>query len=680
MEQQDHAGSSPAHGAHAAPVHEQGRTGDHDHHAMMVADYRRRFWVSLAVTLPILALSPLIQQALGLADALAFPGSRWVLLLLASFVYGYGGWPFLTGLVRELRERNPGMMTLVGMAISVAYFYSTAVVFGVSGKLFFWETVTLIDLMLVGHWVEMRSVMGAGQALEALVKLMPAEAQLLESDGSTREVKIAELRPGDHVRVRPGEKVPADGEIVEGHTLLDESMLTGESRPVEKGPRDAVIAGAVNGSGALVVMVRKTGADSYLAQVVELVRNAQSSRSRIQNLADRAAFYLTVSALAAGALTFGAWLGLAGATFVFTLERAITVMVIACPHALGLAIPLVVAVSTNLSARNGLLIRDRAAFERARAIDTVVFDKTGTLTEGRFGVTGIIPFGEVSVEEVLRLAAAVELSSEHPIAQGILRAAEERGLQLPEAIDFQSLAGRGARALVDGELIRVLSAGALREEGLALHGEASGDGSGSGRTEVYVVRGETSLGAIYLDDVIRPESREAVDALHAFGVRVVILTGDKREVADWVAEELGVDEVIAEVLPHQKSAHIEALKQQGRTVAMTGDGVNDAPALATADVGLAIGAGTDVAIATADVVLVRSDPRDVVTVLRLSRATYRKMVQNLWYAAGYNIVAIPLAAGVLAWAGVLLIPAAGAVLMSLSTVVVAINARFLKLA
>ncbi|MCZ6553548.1 MAG: copper-translocating P-type ATPase [SAR324 cluster bacterium] len=646
----------------------------------MVADYRRRFWVSLAVTLPILALSPLIQQALGLADALAFPGSRWVLLLLASFVYGYGGWPFLSGLVRELRERNPGMMTLVGMAISVAYFYSTAVVFGVSGKLFFWETVTLIDLMLVGHWVEMRSVMGAGQALEALVKLMPAEAQLLESDGSTREVKIAELRPGDRVRVRPGEKVPADGEIVEGHTLLDESMLTGESRPVEKGPRDAVIAGAVNGSGALVVIVRKTGADSYLAQVVELVRNAQSSRSRIQNLADRAAFYLTVSALAAGALTFGVWLGLAGATFVFTLERAITVMVIACPHALGLAIPLVVAVSTNLSARNGLLIRDRAAFERARAIDTVVFDKTGTLTEGRFGVTGIIPLGEASEEEVLRLAAAVELSSEHPIAQGILRAAEERGLQLPEAIDFQSLAGRGARALVDGEPIRVLSAGAMREEGLALHGEASGNGSGSGRTEVYVVRGETSLGAIYLDDIIRPESREAVDALHAFGVRVVILTGDKREVADWVAEELGVDEVIAEVLPHQKSAHIEALKQQGRTVAMTGDGVNDAPALATADVGLAIGAGTDVAIATADVVLVRSDPRDVVTVLRLSRATYRKMLQNLWYAAGYNIVAIPLAAGVLAWAGVLLVPAAGAVLMSLSTVVVAINARFLKLA
>ena len=369
MEHQDHAGSSPAHGPHAAPEHEQGRTGDHDHHAMMVADYRRRFWVSLAVTLPILALSPLIQQALGLVDALAFPGSRWVLLLLASFVYGYGGWPFLSGLVRELRERNPGMMTLVGMAISVAYFYSTAVVFGVSGKLFFWETVTLIDLMLVGHWVEMRSVMGAGQALEALVKLMPAEAQLPESDGSTREVKIAGLRPGDRVRVRPGEKVPADGEIVEGRTLLDESMLTGESQPVEKGPRDAVIAGAVNGSGALVVMVRKTGADSYLAQVVELVRNAQSSRSRMQNLADRAAFYLTVSALAAGGLTFVAWLGLAGATFVFTLERAITVMVIACPHALGLAIPLVVAVSTNLSARTGLLIRHRAALEPARPAD-----------------------------------------------------------------------------------------------------------------------------------------------------------------------------------------------------------------------------------------------------------------------------------------------------------------------
>ena len=667
--------------AHGSASQDASEHTDHDpqaHHAAMVEDFRRRFFVSLAATLPILVLSPMIQQWLGWGEALAFPGDTMVLLALSAFVYGYGGWPFLTGLVEELRDRTPGMMTLVAFAITVAFVYSAAVAVGVPGQMFFWETATLVDLMLVGHWIEMRSVMGASRALEKLARLMPNTAHRVTDDGETEEVPIADLTPGDRVRVKSGEKIPADGTVVDGTSSVNESMLTGESVPVEKSDGDEVIAGAVNGTGSLVVEVEKTGESSYLNQVIGLVREAQESRSRTQNLADRAAYWLTLIALTAGALTFGTWyLGL-GETFVFSLERAVTVMVITCPHALGLAIPLVVSVSTGLGAQRGLLIRDRGAFEQARHLDTVVFDKTGTLTEGRFGVTDVLVFEGAGEDEVLRLSAAVEQHSEHPIAAGILRAAEDRGLDVPEAGDFEAMTGTGVRAAVEGTEVRVLSPGAARDEvDLPEHDAATLQNQG--KTVVYLVRDGVPLGALALADVIREESREAIDTLHALEIDVVMLTGDNERVARWVAEELGVDRVIAEVLPDEKSDVIEELQSEGRRVAMTGDGVNDAPALATADVGIAIGAGTDVAVETADVVLVESDPRDAVDVIRLAQATYRKMVQNLWWATGYNVVAIPLAAGVLATAGILLSPAVGAILMSLSTVIVAINARYLTL-
>lgn len=644
----------------------------------MVDDFKRRFWVSLAVTIPILLLSPMIRAWLGAGDALSFTGDTWVLLALSTFVYLYGGWPFLTGLIEEIRERRPGMMTLVGMAITVAYVYSVAVVFGLEGMLFFWETATLIDLMLLGHWIEMRSVMGASRALEELARLMPADAHRIDQDGNAVDVPVAELRKGDRVRVKSSEKIPADGRVVEGQSSVDESMLTGESEPIAKAPGDAVIAGSVNGRGSLVVEVEKTGEESYLNQVIGLVREAQQSKSRTQDLANRAAFYLTLVALTVGTLTFVVWYLVADSSLNFSVARAVTVMVIACPHALGLAIPLVVAVSTSISARKGLLIRNRVAFERARLLDTVVFDKTGTLTEGRFGVTDTFVFSSITEDELLGLAAAVEQHSEHPIAVGVVRTATQRGISIPQATDFEAIPGKGVTASVEGASIQILSPGALAEEGLTVRGDHNDQLGRQGKTVVFVVRKGEVIGALALADVIRPSSREAVRALHEMGITVVMLTGDRKPVADWVAEEIDLDRTIAEVLPDEKSRHIEKLKSEGRVVAMTGDGVNDAPALATADVGIAIGAGTDVAAETADVILVDSDPLDVVQVIRLARATYRKMVQNLWYAAGYNVVAIPLAAGVLASAGVILNPAAGAVLMSLSTIVVAINARLLR--
>ena len=676
----DPATQESAHADHASSANGENHDGDghHAHHAAMVEDFRRRFWVSLVATVPILALSPMIQQWLGVAGAWTFPGDVGLLLGLSTFVYGYGGWPFLTGMVDELRERTPGMMTLVALAISVAYLYSAAVVLGVPGEVFFWETATLIDLMLVGHWIEMRSVMGASQALEKLARLMPSTAHRLTDSGETEDVPIAALEPGDRVRVKSGEKIPADGTVVDGRSSVNESMLTGESVPVEKNEGDEVIAGAVNGTGSLVVSVEKTGESSYLNQVITLVREAQQSQSRTQNLADRAAYWLTLIALTAGALTFLAWFVGVGEPFAFSLERMVTVMVITCPHALGLAIPLVVAVSTGLGAQRGLLIRDRAAFEQARNLDTVVFDKTGTLTEGRFGVTDVLVFDGDGEEEVIRQAAAVEQHSEHPIAEGIVRAAEDRGLDVPDASDFEALTGEGVRATVDGTEVRVLSPGAAAEA-VDLPDHDATTLQGQGKTVVYVVEDGVALGALALADVIREESREAIQTLHNLGIDVVMLTGDNERVAQWVAEELGLDRVIAEVLPDEKSHVIKELQNEGRLVAMTGDGVNDAPALATADVGIAIGAGTDVAVETADIVLVESDPRDAVDVIRLAQATYRKMVQNLWWATGYNVVAIPLAGGVLATAGILLSPAVGAILMSLSTVIVAVNARFLSL-
>lgn len=654
----------------------------HGHHAAMVEDFKRRFFVSILVSIPILLLSPMIQGWLGIGETLAFTGSNWILFGLSAFVYIYGGWPFLKGMVNELREMNPGMMTLVALAISVAFFYSAAVVLGLEGKLFFWETATLIDLMLLGHWIEMRSVMGASRALEELARLMPSEAHRVDAKGNVEDVPITDLKEGDVVLIKSSEKIPADGEVTEGTSAINESMLTGESRPVEKAVGDAVIAGSINGGGSIRVRVNKTGEASYLNQVIDLVRTAQQSKSKTQDLANRAAFYLTLVAIAAGVTTFAVWFFATSEDLTFAIERAVTVMVITCPHALGLAIPLVVAVSTSISAKRGLLIRNRAAFEQARNLDTIVFDKTGTLTEGRFGVTDVQQFSEESEDTLIRLAAAVEQGSEHPIAAGIVKEAKDRKLDLPEAKAFEAITGKGVQASVEDKQIQILSPGAVEKAGLTLPDDAAGILGKQGKTVVYVVEvgaGEpTVMGALALADVIRTSAKDAIDTLHEMGIQAVMLTGDKQEVADYVAAELNLDQVIAEVLPDQKSEHIKRLQKEGRHVAMTGDGVNDAPALATADVGIAIGAGTDVAVETADIVLVDSDPADAVRVIELARATYRKMVQNLWYAAGYNIVAIPLAAGVFSAWGIILSPAVGAVLMSLSTVVVAINARFLK--
>lgn len=643
------------------------------HHAHMIEDFRRRFWVSLVLTLPILFLSPMLRKIFGL-EALAFPGDRYLLFGLASAVYFYGGWPFLKGLFSELRERRPGMMTLIAVAITTAYAYSSLVTFGLPGKVFFWELATLIDIMLLGHWIEMRSVLGASRALEELARLMPSTAHRLLPNGATEEVPLEDLRPGDRVLVRPGEKIPADGQVLEGQSAVNEAMLTGESRPVEKKPGDEVIGGAINGEGSLVVEITRTGKESFLSQVIELVRQAQESKSRTQDLANRAAFWLTLIALSGGALTFLVWWAAMRKDLAFSLERTVTVMVITCPHALGLAVPLVVAVSTALAAKRGLLIRNRAAFERARNLTAVVFDKTGTLTEGRFGVTKVLSWEGFSPEEVLRLAASVETHSEHPIARAVAEASPET----EPVEDFKALPGRGARGRVSGREVLVVSPGYLREKGLDLPKEAE-ELSAKGQTVIFVLVEGKLVGAIGLSDRVRPESRAAIKALKARGLKCFMLTGDNARVAQAVAEELGLDEFFAEVLPQEKAQKIREVKARGEIVAMTGDGVNDAPALAEADVGVAIGAGTEVAIETADIVLVRNNPEDVVSIIDLARATYRKMIQNLFWATGYNAVAIPLAAGVLYKYGVLLSPALGAVLMSLSTVIVAINARRLKI-
>ena len=657
---------------------ERGREGHGSHHAHMVEEFKRRFWVSLVLTIPILLLSPLIQEALGLVDTLAgVPFQRPSAFLLSTAVFFYGGWPFLKGLFDELSDVRPGMMTLIALAISVAYFYSAAVVFGLEGEPFFWELATLIDIMLLGHWIEMRSVMGASRALEELVELMPAEAHLVQEDGSTRDVPITELDPGNRILVKPGEKIPADGTVVKGTTSVNEAMLTGESRPVEKSEGDEVIGGAVNGEAAITVEVGRTGEESYLAQMIDLVEEAQESRSRTQDLANRAALWLTIVALSAGAITLVAWLVFAGRDLPFSIERMVTVMVITCPHALGLAIPLVVAVSTALSARNGLLVRDRSAFERARELDAVILDKTGTLTEGRFGVSSVFSLGEKSEDEILRLAASIESQSEHPIAAGVVRGAEERDVSFPSPDDFSAIPGKGAQGRIEGAEVKVVSPGYLEEQGLSYDDEGVEAASEEGNTVVFLLVEGRLEGAIALSDVIREESREALRRLKEKGIQVMMLTGDSEDVARSVARELELDDYFAEVLPDEKQAKVREVKSRGLRVAMIGDGVNDAPALVEADVGIAIGAGTDVAIESADIVLVRSDPRDVAAIVELADATYRKMIQNLWWATGYNVFAIPLAAGALYWAGIILSPAVGAVLMSLSTVVVAINARLL---
>ncbi len=683
----DKRSSSKPHSQHSA--HGKSHKDDHgknghenhqSHHAHMVADFRRRLWISLILTLPILALAPLIQRLLGLQQTLAFAGDGYVQFGFSTVVFFYGGWPFLKGMADELGKKEPGMMTLIALAVTVAYGYSSAVVFGLPGKVFFWELATLIDIMLLGHWIEMRSVMSASGALEELARLMPSEAHKLTPGNKTEDVPVSALDPGDQVLVKPGEKVPTDGTIVKGRTRVNQSMVTGESQPVEKGETDEVIAGTVNGESAITVAVEKTGDQTYLSQVVKMVKQAQQSRSQTQDLANRAAFWLTLIAIAAGLSTLGAWIG-AGREFVFSLERMVTVMVITCPHALGLAVPLVVAVSTSLAAGNGLLIRDRTAFERARNVQAVVFDKTGTLTEGRFGVTDRIVSGEdIQTQELLRLGASVESHSEHPIAQGIVDHAKEQELSLTEPEEFEAIAGKGVQARIEGRLIRVVSPGYLSENQIEPpHQQKARALSEQGKTVVWVLEEQTPLGMVALADRIREESKEAINGLQQMGVQVMMLSGDARNVAQWVAEELSLDDYFAEVLPDQKAEQIRAVQSRHLTVAMVGDGVNDAPALAQADIGVAIGAGTDVAIETADIVLVRSDPRDVLAIARLSRATYRKMVQNLWWAAGYNIIAIPLAAGVLYPVFQFLMPPAiGALIMSLSTVIVAVNARLLS--
>jgi len=664
-----------SHDTHTRHI-EHGKKEADNHHAHMVADFRRRFWISTIITIPILTLSPTIQGLVGLGDSIRFSGDLHIAFLLSSVVFFYGGYPFLKGLFDELKSAQPGMMTLIAVAITTAYLYSSAVVFGLSGKVFFWELATLIDIMLLGHWIEMKSVVGASRALEELARLMPSEAHKLMPDGTIQDVPLHALMVGDKVVVKPGDKIPADGEVVDGTTSVNESMITGESRPVAKEVGGEVIGGSINGEGSITVQVKKTGKDSYLSQVIELVKEAQESKSRTQDLANRAALWLTIIALTVGTVTFLIWTAIMSKDLAFALERTVTVMVITCPHALGLAVPLVVAVSTALAAGNGLLIRNRAAFEGARKIRAIIFDKTGTLTEGRFGVTDVLVFAEeLEEKELLKFATSVESHSEHPIAKGIVGSS-------PEAYPvegFRAIPGKGAEGKVKDRDVKVVSPGYLRERGISFSDERVEKISSQGKTVVYVMIDGEVKGAIALADIIRPESRKAITMLKEMGIRCMMLTGDHRQVARWVAEELGLDEYFAEVLPHEKVEKVKEVQSRGLVVAMTGDGVNDAPALAQADIGIAIGAGTDVAIETADIILVRSNPLDVVAIIGLARATYEKMVQNLAWATGYNAFAIPLAAGVLYNYGVLLSPAVGAVLMSLSTVIVAINARFLRM-
>ena len=674
-----HAGTSPpAGGGDDTAAH-----AGHDKHAgHSVAMFRDKFLLSFLLTLPTLVWGHMLQSALGYT-APSVPGARWIPAIFGSAVFMYGGTPFLAGAVREIRDRLPGMMTLIALAISVAFAFSLAVVLGFPGMPLWEELATLVTVMLLGHWLEMRSISQAQGALGELAKLLPSTAARIHGEGAAERVEdvpVTELREGDVVLVRPGAGVPADGVVRSGRSDVDEALVTGESAPVEKEEGATVIAGTVNGSGSLRVEVTGTGERTTLAGIMRLVAQAQNSRSRAQALADRAAFWLTWIALGAGVVTLVAWLSI-GATASTAIERFVTVLVIACPHALGLAVPLVLAISTTLGARAGLLVRDRRGLEEARNLTTVVFDKTGTLTLGEHRVVAVRTVGELSEDEALRLSAAVERDAEHPIARAIVASATERGLTVPESRAFESIPGRGVRSIVDGHALAVGGPNLLSSLGVAPTPELqrfAEEAAVRGQGVVYLIEGSRALAAFAVADAVRPESAEAVRRLHEAGIEVVMMTGDTRAVAEAVARDLGIDTVLAQVLPEDKSAHIEALQRQGKRVAMVGDGVNDAPALVIADVGVAIGAGTKVAVEAGDIVLVRSDPRDVPRIIDLSRVSYRKMVQNLWWAAGYNIIAIPLAAGVLATWGVVLSPAVGAVLMSMSTIIVAINAQLLR--
>ncbi|WP_243064248.1 heavy metal translocating P-type ATPase [Humibacter sp. RRB41] len=688
-----HAGHNHAahdHATHEHGTHDHGAHGDsahdhsaHDHSAHDPAQFRAKFWWSLALTVPTMVFSTGLQDILGLSGP-RFPGSQYIPAVFGIVVFLYGGLVFLKGGIAELRSKQPGMMTLISLAIVVALGYSLAVTLGLAGMDFWWELASLITIMLLGHWIEMSAVMGAQNALGELASLLPDTADLVTDDG-TRQVPTAELSVGDRVLVRPGAAIPADGLVVSGRSDVDESLLTGESAAVTKVTEASVVAGSVNGSGSLTVEVTKERDDTALAGIMRLVAQAQASKSGAQLLADRAAGWLFYAAIAAAAVTLVVWLFVKPGDPGFVLERVVTVLIIACPHALGLAIPLVAQIATSLGAKNGILVRSRAALEDARRIDVVLFDKTGTLTQGRQGVAAVMTANGQSDEQVLALAAAVEAEAEHPIGRAIVASARERGIRFENAGDFTAQAGRGVFGTVEGATITVGSPRVVAERGLALEqrlADAAERAQAAGETVVFVLSDASGsdrvIGAIAVADVVRAESKDAVAALRRRGVRVAMLTGDSKSVADAVAAGLGIDEVIAEVLPDQKAAAVSALQADGSRVMMVGDGVNDAPALAQADVGVAIGAGTDVAIESAGIVLASSDPRGVPMTIALSAHTYRKMTQNLWWAAGYNIVTIPLAAGVLEPLGVVVSPALGAVLMSASTIVVAVNAQLLR--
>ena len=654
--------------------HENNEHKNHNkgHHERMIEDFKKRFFVSIIVTIPILLLSPMIQEWFNFV--IEFPGSQYVLFLLSSFIYFYGGWPFLKGVYKEISDKQPGMMTLIAMAITVAYLYSSATVFGLEGDDFFWELATLIDIMLLGHWIEMRSVLSASKALDKLAALMPDVAHRF-TNGETEDVKVDKLQSGDKILVKPGEKIPADGRIAKGSTSINESMLTGEAKPVEKDKGDEVIGGSINGEDSIEVTVGDIGEDSYLSKVITMVQEAQKSKSKTQNLVDRAALWLTIIALTVGFTTLFVWVLLRD-DLTFAIARMATVMVITCPHALGLATPLVVANSTALSAKNGLLIRNRTAFENSRKIDTIVFDKTGTLTRGEFGVNNIQIFSDhYDEKEVLKLSASLEQNSEHPIAKGIIAKAEEQEIDLVEVDDFQALKGRGIQGEINGKKMMVVSPGYLTENEISIPSEVSTKGIS---TNVFLLIQDQVIAVISLADQIREESHEAIQSLKKLGISCWMLTGDNEETAAEVSRELELDGYFSEVLPDEKQDKIKSLQKEEKFVAMTGDGVNDAPALAQADVGIAIGSGTDVAAETADIILVNSNPQDVVTLMSFGKATYRKMVQNLIWATAYNVFAIPLAAGVLIPVGILISPAVGAILMSLSTIIVAINAKLLS--
>ncbi len=643
----------------------------HDHHKM-IADFRLRFFISLGLTIPVMVLSPMLQKLVHVN--LQFPGSQYVAFALSSGIFFYGGWPFLKGFWDEIKNRAPGMMILIAVAISTAYIYSAATVFGLKGEDFFWELATLIAIMLLGHWLEMKSIAGASRELELLVQLMPDQAHLVSGD-KISDVKTDTLKKGDIILIKPGEKIAADGLIAEGESYLNESMLTGESVPVKKSKNQKVIAGSINGNGSIKVTVTHASKDSYLSKVIKLVDDAQKSKSKTQLLADKAALVLTIVALTLGFGTFAFWL-IYGEPLQFALERMVTVIVICCPHALGLAVPLVVAISTTLAAKNGLLIKNRTAFENSRKITTIIFDKTGTLTIGKFEVSKIkslqTGFDE---KEIIRIASALEQNSEHPIATGILAKAKELSVTIPKVNNFKALTGKGIEAEVEGKNIKVVSPGYLKENKISLPENYAGS---KAETVVFIIVDNKVAGYISLGDKIRPESAEAIQTLHDNKIKSILLTGDNATVAKSVSDELKMDGYFAEVLPDQKLEKIKELQAKGEFVAMTGDGVNDAPALAQADIGIAVGSGSDIAAETAGIILVNSNPKDIASLILFGKATHRKMIQNLIWATGYNVVAIPLAMGVLYKWNIMLTPAIGAVLMTVSTIVVAINAKLLR--